>query len=150
MRPPRVVVSPRTEPPFPVDAIVEEEDTFITLSAGPALTVPDEHPIRILTRARGAREVELGTVVVRPGSPLTFLAIVHRLSEERTWREDWIAEAVENLRLCVARYRVGALGMPLLGTVHGKLDPKRAFALLAPVLTTSGRLERVWIMRFHD
>jgi len=143
---PRLIHAPPGEPPFPVDALVEEEDSYLSLSAEPALEMPGEHPVRVMTAAREAEEIEPGNVVVRDGAPLRLLAVVHRLHESPTWRERWIARAVENLCVEVERRQIRALGTPLLGTVHGKLSPQRSFELLAPLLAEEG-LQRVWVVR---
>lgn len=144
---PRLVLSPREEPPFPVDAFVEEEDSYLSLSSEPRLELPGEHPVRVMTRAHAAVEIEPGTIVVRPGKPLLLLAIVHRLHENPTWRETWIAEAVRSLRKEVERRRIRALATPLLGTVHGKMNAQRSFELLSSFLIDEVVLERVWIVR---
>lgn len=146
MAAPRIVHGPREETPFAVDAIVEEEDSYLSLSAEPALTMTGEHPVRVMTAAREAKEVEPGTVVVRPGKPLKLLAVVHRLHETPTWQEAWIVAALRNLSTEVASRRIRALGTPLLGTVHGKMSPKASFELMTDLLFREKTLERVWIV----
>jgi hypothetical protein len=147
MAPPKLVFSPPAEPPFPVDALVEEEDSYLSLSAEPTIEFPAEHPMRVMTAAREAEELEPGTVVVRSGDPLRLLAVVHRLHESPTWQERWIADAIENLRVEVERRWIQALGTPLLGTVHGTLSPRRSLELLAPLLAEDMGLARIWVMR---
>ncbi len=46
----RIVAAPKDSPPFQVDAVAAEEDTFIVLSADPVVREPKEHPIRLMTR----------------------------------------------------------------------------------------------------
>lgn len=146
MDPPQLVFSARDEPPFPVDALVEEEDSYLSMSVEPVLTLPDEHPLRVMTDAREAKEVEPGTIVVRRRNPLKLLAVVHRLHERPTWREAWVIEAIGNLCVEVERRQIHALGTPLLGTVHGKMNAQRSFELLSPLLTSGTALRRVWVM----
>lgn len=144
MESPKLVFAPRTDPPFPVDALVEEEDSYLSLSAEPVLEMPGEHPIRVMTAARESGEVEPGTVVVRRDTPLRLLAVVHRLHENPTWRESWIEDAVDNLRAEVERRQLRAIGTPILGTGHGKIERGRALELLRPLWTAP--LDRVWII----
>lgn len=150
MPPPKIVYSPPGEPPFPVDAVVAEEDSHLALSTELVLELPGEHPVRVMHAAREAEEVEPGTVVVRRGSPLKLLAVVHRLHVSPTWQEAWVVQAIENLCREVERRQIRALGTPLLGTVHGKLSPRRSFELLGPLLAEESGLRRVWIVRPRD
>ena len=138
---PQLVYASRDEPPFPVDAIVEEEDTYLSMSAGTDFSVNDEHPIRVMTEARTVQEIPPGTIMVRPGRPIKLLAVVHRLSDDPTWREAWVADAIDNLRAEIERRRIHAIGTPLLGTVHGKMSARRSFELMRPLLMRG----RVWV-----
>ncbi len=147
---PKLVFSAPGEPPFSIDALVEEEDSYLSLSAEPVLEMPVKHPVRVMTAAREAEEIEPGTVVVRQGNPVKLLAIVHRLHENPTWREPWVVRAIENQCAEVERRRIRALGTPLLGTVHGKMSPQRSFELLGPLLAEETGLQRIWIVRSSD
>ncbi len=147
---PELVFSPPGAPPVTIDALVEEEDSYLSLSAEPVVDFtekPVEHPVRVMTAARDAEEIEPGTVVVRQGHPLKLLAVIHRLHVSPTWREPWVAQAIENLCIEVERRQIRALGTPLLGTVHGKMSPQKAFELLGPLLADETGLRRIWIMR---
>ena len=144
---PKLVFSAPGKPPFPIDALVEEEDSYLSLSAEPVLEIPDEHPVRVMTAARDAEEIEPETIVVREGDPLQLLAVIHRLHVNPTWQEAWVVRAIENLCVEVERRQIRALGTPLLGTVHGKMSRKRSFELLAPLLAEETGLERIWIVR---
>jgi hypothetical protein len=143
----RLVFAPRDEPPFPVQAIVEEEDTYQSLSAEAVLRLSGEHPLRVLSAAHAAEEATPGDVVVRPGQPLRLLAIVHKLDEDPTWRDAWVETALENVVTECERRRLVSLGLPLLGTVHGKLPLSRALELTRWTLRRAATLERVWVVR---
>lgn len=138
----RWAAAPRNEPPFDVEAIVEEEDTYLTLSAEAVLRLPGDSPMRVMTEAHAAREESPGTIVVRSTRPLTLLAVVHKLDEDPTWREEWVVSALDKIATEVERRRLSSVALPLLGTVHGKLAPERALALTRGAL--SGR--RVWLI----
>lgn len=140
-------VGPVEGPPFPVDGIVYEEDTYLTLSADPEFRPPDDHPVRVLTEAYAAEPERPGTVLVKTGPPLRLLAIVHKLDEEPTWREEWVSAALDAVLKEVERRGLRSLGLPLLGTVHGRLKLERSLALLAQALrkASSTSLEHVWL-----
>jgi ribosomal-protein-alanine N-acetyltransferase len=144
------VAAPRSEPPFEVDAVVEEEDTYLTLSAEAELRLPGEHPVRVLTEAHEAREEIPGTVVVRAGRPLTFLAVVHKLDEDPTWREEWVASALDEVAKEVDRRTLASIALPLLGAVHGKMAPEPSLALIRRALRRAPTLRRVWLIDASD
>jgi hypothetical protein len=143
-----VVTAPEDVPPFPVDAVVAEEDTFMVMSAGCQLGNLNDHPVRIMTQAFAARPMVPGTVVIRPTCPLRFLAIVHDLDQIPTSREEWVVSALRTIFDEADKRRVRAIGVPILGSHHGSLNKPRFFSLLRPILgrTPFRHLQRVWLM----
>jgi hypothetical protein len=125
-----------------------EDDTYHVLSAGPEIREPAEHPIRLWTELHELEPAVAGSVIVRPGSPPRWLAVVHDLSLDPTWRENWVAAALEGVLREAARRAVSRLGLEPLGCVHGKLQPDRFASLLAAALDRvhPRTLERLWIM----
>ena len=85
-----VVAAPYNRPPFKVDALAVEEDTFLVMSADRKVHDTREPLIRIMTRVIETQPKDPGSVFVKGGSPLRFLAIVHDLNEEPTWREEML------------------------------------------------------------
>ena len=73
----RIVAAPQYAQPFSVDAIVAEEDTFMVLSAGKTVRMPSEHIISIMTEIIETLPVAPGSVIVKNGSPMRLLAIIH-------------------------------------------------------------------------
>ncbi len=143
-----IVPSPENRPPFPVDALAREEDTYLVLSADSELRPAAEHPIRLMTALHDAVPEPPGSVVVRPGSPLRLLAVVHDLGREPSWREEWVGQALTGvLRECEAR-GLASLGLPLLGCVHGHLAVERSVELLRQTVRQIAPtiLRRVWLM----
>ena len=142
----RLVAAPA--PPFAVEAVVEEEDTYLVLSAPPEVRDEPEHPIRLMTELLEARGEEPGSVVVRPGPPLRLLAVVHDLSAEPTWREEWVASALNNVFRVARRRRLRSLALPFLARRHGKLEPERFVALLRGALERGvpENLQRLWLI----
>ncbi len=130
----RITAAPEDYPPFPVEAVVFEEDTFLVLSADVAKIESNDHPVVILTEAFGMEPEKPGTVVIGDGSPLRFLAVVHDLDQEPTWKEEWIRQALENIFQEAERRRLRSIGLPFLGTKHGSLEERRFVSLLADSL----------------
>ena len=144
----RIVLAPTHKPPFPVEALVAEEDTFLVLSAQTDLTTRNEHPMRVWTAAHDAEPAPPGTVVVQNGYPLKLLAVVHDLDSEPTWNEEWVSKALAEVLRQADRLRLRSLGLPLLGTVHGRLSDERSLQLLWSVLDAGipVTLERLWLL----
>lgn len=144
----QVAAAPEDRPPFPVEAMAFEEDTFLVLSAPTDLDAPVEHPVRLFTALWEAEPRRPGTVLAQAGPPLRLLAVVHDLEAEPTWREEWIAQALTGVFAEAARRRLRSLGLQRLGCHHGHLPEERFVPLLAQALAESGQgsLERLWLI----
>lgn len=144
----RILAAPQHLPPFAVEAVAAEEDTYFVLSAPAQVRQPIEHPIRVMTEVLEAVGAEPGSVVVRNGRPLRFLAVVHDLSAEPSWREDWVASALDGIFREAGRLRLRSIAMPLLATRHGKLERDRFMVLLREAIQRAppGTLERLWLI----
>lgn len=143
-----IVVAPAYAPPFEVEAVVCEEDTFLVLSAAVEVSEPEAARERVLAEAYGTPAIPAGTVVVRAGEPLRLLAIVHDLGRSPSWREEWVAAALSAaLRESEAR-RLRSISLPLLGRVHGQLEVERFLTLLHDALADAPthHLERLWLV----
>ncbi len=145
----RIIVSPEgSSPPFAIDAVVVEDDTFNVLSADPEARAIKGALGPLWSEASQTDPKTPGTVTVREGSPPRFLAIVHELKEEPTWREEWIASALrECLREAEAR-GLQAIAIPVLGSKYGSVKVPRFAELLRKALDDASleRLERLWIL----
>ena len=146
--PVRMIAAPEGAAPFAVDARVFEEDTWLVMSAAPTVCEPDIHPIRLMTDVMNAEPEPVGSVVVKKGNPLRFLAIVHDVNNEPTWKETWIVTALEHVFREAEQHKVSSLGLPLLGTKHGRLDKLRFVSLLAGVLKHAAfhHLKQLWLI----
>lgn len=144
----RIVAAPKDKPPFPVDAEAAEEDTFLVLSADPKVREPDEHIVQVMTRLIETRPAAPGSVLVKGKRPLRLLAIVHDLNKEPSWREEWIASALEGIFREAERRRLRSIALPFLGTLHGSLEKRRFVALLRNTLerTAPDHLKRLWLI----
>lgn len=144
----RIAAAPEDNPPFSVEAMAFEEDTFLVLSAPTNLEAPAEHPVRLFTALWEAEPRRPGSVLAQAGRPLRLLAVVHDLEADPSWREEWIAQALAGLFAEAGRRRLRALGLQRLGCHHGHLPEERFAHLLAGALAESGRgpLERLWLI----
>jgi hypothetical protein len=127
-----VSVAPDGLPPFPVEAAVREEDTYLVLSspAAPSLRAAGLDPEELVAELRGFRPARPGTVVVRRGDVLELLAVVHDLSAEPTWRREWVRSALQAALSEAELRELTALSVPLLGARHGSMSAGEFCALL--------------------
>lgn len=144
----RIVAAPEKAAPFDVDGIAFEEDTWLVMSADPKVCEPPEHPIRLMTELIETKPQPVGSVLIQGRQPLRVLAIVHDVNQEPTWREEWIESALREIFREAEQRRLQAIGLPLLGTLHGRLQKERFAALLARVLqqTAFDHLKRLWLI----
>jgi hypothetical protein len=144
-----VVMAPREQPPFAIDATVVEEDTYLVLSADPRAGDPHpEHPIRVMTSLLEVEPRDPGTILVRDRFPLEIAAIVHDLDEEPSWREEWVIAALDRALEEAERRHLRSVGLELLGAIHGRLERPRFLQLLRQALQRieSRSLERIWLI----
>ena len=143
----RVVAAPRKHPPFRCAAIAEEQDTCLILGVQHELRAPDTPAWAMANRLEAQRTHAPGSVVVRRGTPLRLLAIVHDVSQKPTWREAWVVEALGNILRELERRELASLALPVLGARHGTLSPPRFARLLGGVLARHrpACLRRLWL-----
>ncbi len=144
----RIVAAPESVPPFAVEARVYEEDTWLIISAKPETCEPAENLIRLMTEIIEVEPEKVGKVLVKNGNPLRFLAIVHDVDQDRTCKEEWVEMALKEVFLKAEKLRLRSISIPLIGTLHGKLEKSRFLVLLSRALmqTTFNLLERVWLI----
>ncbi len=144
----KIVSGSENSPPFHVQALAFEEDTWLIMSANPKNCEPEEHPIRMMTQVIEARPEKVGTVLVRGNNPIRFLAVVHDVDQEPTWREKWVESALREIFLKAEQRGIQSIGLPLIGTLHGKLEEKRFVELLCQVLVQMEfkHLKRLWLI----
>ena len=144
----RIAAAPQDQPPFPVEAIVFEEDTYLVLSADWGEIESDDHPMAIMIEAFETEPQSLGSVVVLEGFPLRFLAVVNDLDGEPSWREAWIEKALEEVFREAERRKLQRIALPFLGTKHGSLEKERFLVLFREFLKrrpSAGPL-RIWLI----
>lgn len=143
-----IVASPENRPPFEVDAVAVEEDTFLVMSADRRVYDSEEPLMKIMTKVIETRPKTPGSILVKGKCPFRFLSVVHDFNEEPTWREEWIASALENIFREAERRELRSIAIPFLGTLHGSLNKERFLVLLRSALehVPANRLERLWLV----
>jgi deoxyribonuclease V len=143
-----ITSAPAERPPFAVEAVAVEDDTYLVLGADPAFREPSEHLLEVLTAAHAAEPLTPGTVLVRPGRPLRFHAVVHDLGRDPTWTEEWIETALRELLETADGRGLRALGLEPLGCRHGNLLLDRFLILLERAIRAAPRrnLRRIWLV----
>ncbi|MGV8039059.1 MAG: hypothetical protein AB2L07_02950 [Thermoanaerobaculaceae bacterium] len=142
-----VLVVPEGVTPIALAAVVEEEDTYLVLSAEPRVRETAEPLGSALAAVRRAHPLPPGSVAMRRGKPMRLLAVVHDLARTPSWREAWIASALAGVLRITRRSQLHSLSLPILGAVHGRFDPERFVSLLRDALAAAepSALERIWL-----
>ncbi len=141
-----LVAAPPEEAPFPVDRHVVEEDRWRVLGASPEWrpSLP-EHPVRLHTALAFDTPATLGSVA---SHGRRWHAVVVDLEAEPLVVADVVAMALTEIAARCRHHAVARLALPLLGTVHGDLDPQRALGILHETLLTTPppSLRRLWLL----
>jgi len=143
-----IVAAPKDSPPFSIDAVVVEEDTFLVLSANPKVRDPRKHLVQIMTKVINTRPEKPGKVLVKGKHPLLLLAIVYDLNQEPSWREKWIESALNEIFRVTESRDLKSIALPLLGTLHGSFEKQRFIVLLRHALNriSAHHLKRIWLI----
>lgn len=144
----RLFVAPHEWPPFVADARVEEEDTYLVLSADPEVQETREQPGELMAELLRTNPAVPGSVIVKEGRPLSLLAVVHDLEQEPSWKEEWIIRALDGIFREAETRNLRSIALPLLGTLHGSLEKQRFLVLLRQALERSSpeHLARIWLV----
>ncbi len=144
----QIFVGPENMAPYPVDGWAAEEDTYLVLSADPEVVEANEDLERVMAEVLATHPAEPGTVIVKAGTPLRFLAIVHDLNEEPSWKEEWVVSALDGIFRETEARKLRSLALPLIGTLHGSLEKRRFLMLLREVLErrSPGDLTHLWLV----
>lgn len=131
-----VYIAPEDCPPFPVKAIVEEQDTSLVLEPADEIhEYSDDKPIWYLSNTQELQKEYIpGEVIVKSYNPIRLLAIIHDLNCEPTWSIDWVKKTIENIFSLCREKELKSLGLPILGTQFGKLENEEFLKLLVSQL----------------
>jgi hypothetical protein len=125
------------------DAVVLEDDTHHVLSADPTFREPADHPIVIHTQALHAVPAPLGKIKSSGRDPILLRAVVHDLARMPSVELDDVKNAIADLFVKCGDLNIGSLSMPLLGTVHGRLDSIQVLDILHSLAPIEGKTLRI-------
>ena len=143
-----IVASFEKDPPFKVDAMAMEEDTFLVLSADRRVRHVSDPLIKVMTRVINTRPRKPGSVIVQEGTPLRLLAVIHDLNKEPSWREDWVTCVLKGIFHEVEARKLRSIGLPFLGTIHGTMEKRRFLLLLRSSVenVSLNHLKQLWLV----
>ena len=144
-----VALAPEDHPPFGVEAQVEEQDIALILSENTSIQHTEDKPLWYYAhKLENQITKKPGTIVVKPGSPLRLLALIHDFDQDPSWREEWILMALNNIVDLVESKEAPSIKLPLLGTQFGHFDPERFLNLLVSTLLQQkkGSLKKIWLV----
>lgn len=143
-----IVASPEYSPPFDVDAIAYEEDTFLIMSADKKIRDPDKNMMTLMTNLIEIDPEPLGSVKVVSGKPLKFLAIIHDVDREPTWKEEWVENSLREIFLKIEKRKLSSFALPILGTLYGTIEIKCFIKLLKKIIakTPIKSLKCLWLI----
>ena len=122
-----IVVGPDSLSSQSVDVRVFEEDTHLVLTVDPVMRYMEEHPIRLMTSVLEAKPGKPGSIVTNRAS---WYAVIHDLDADPTCRREWIAKAYQAALTLAEKKMIPRLGLPLLGSVHGKILAAESLEML--------------------
>ena len=130
------------------EAVVMEDDTWQVLAAPAEFREEREHPVRLLRALHNARPLVPGSVLVRGGTPVTFVAAIYDLGEEPVCRPEWITTALTGILSRIGEMRLNSLALPLTGVRHGRIAINEAVVIIATALRECSPpcLKRLWLV----
>lgn len=143
-----LVAAPRTHPPFTCQAMVEEQDTYLLMAEQTTLKDPGKPAWYLANTLQQQEACQPGSVIIKSHAPIRLLAVVHNIDQEPTCHPAHISKAYQSLLQILQEKEISSVGLPLLGTVHGKLLITEAIALLADCVQAGlpESLQRIWLI----
>lgn len=136
-----IVLAERGCPPFPVELIAFEEDTYLVLSAGNFAREIRQETSELLAEMSNFDPLGRGTVV-KKGQRL--YAVVHDLECQPSCDKQVVRKALlEIIRICNEN-EIRSIAIEPLGCVHGKLENDWFLNQLKEIAASSS-LQRIWV-----
>lgn len=139
-------IVPLEAPAPPVDAVVVEQDTHCLLAADNFLIESNESLPELTSHLQTFAPRPPGHVFVKQNESLQLYAIVHDLDLTPSWREEWISGALDAILDIALQRELKILGMPALGSIHGRYPAGMFIPLLVNAVTghPAGPLQ-IWL-----
>jgi len=143
-------IAPEDHSPFPVNALVEEQDTSLVLEPDDELRDPgDDKPIWYdSNKAELLAAHQPGDVLIKSINPIRFLAIVHDLDQTPSWKSEWIETALSKVFEISDSKSLSAIGIPVLGLQFGRFKLEAFISIFADALKKQNfeHSLRIWLI----
>ena len=129
-------IAPEDRPPFPVIALVEEQDTSLVLKPDDEIRDPgDNKPLWYdANKTKLSEAHQPGDVLSKSFNPIRFLAIVHDLDQTPSWKSEWIEMALSNVFELSGNRSLSAIGIPVLGAQFGRFKLEEFISIFVAAL----------------
>ena len=126
--------------------MVEEQDRYriLGLEGGMPEPVPESYP-RLISEIDSERPVALGSLLRGHGRPLRLQAVLLDIDHGVRVELEHLREVADRLCILVDAMPIRRLGMPLLGAVHGDVEPAVFASVFAPRLRATS-LETLYLL----
>jgi hypothetical protein len=144
-----IIAAPWPLRPFPCEAIVEEQDTYLLLGESRELPASEEKTWYLTHKMQEQRAVTPGSVIMqRHHRPLRLTAVVNDVEQDPVCREEWVLSALRKIFELASIERFRSLALPLLGMNYGQLEADRVMNLVQSALLSSeaSTLRRLWLI----
>ena len=136
-----IVLAERGSPPFPVELIAFEEDTYLVLSAGNFAREIREETSELLKEMSHFAPVDRGSVL-KKGQRL--YAVVHDLDQHPSCDKQIVRQALKEIVRICNEGDIHSIAIEPLGCMHGQLENDWFLNQLREISTTSS-LRRIWV-----
>jgi hypothetical protein len=137
-----IVVSKKGAPPFEVEIVVFEEDTFRLLSASNVVRETRQDAQEMITDMARFEPAMPGELIVKGNHGY---AIVHDLDRDPSSKPEWIDSSVNALLSHCSTTGIRSVAIEPLGCVHGKARVAD-FVTRLQVLASGSGVERIWVV----
>lgn len=117
-----------------VDAIMEEQDTFLLLGTYPVISETKEKYETLVKKMEQQKPLEPGQLLVRKTSPVRFVAINYDIENKPICCEEWIESSLKKLFAECNNLKIISLAMPLPGKKYGNISRDTSMELLKKIL----------------
>ena len=143
-----LAIAPAKFPPFPIGAVIEEQDTALILDESNEIRDPGQKPPWFYANKLDQQPLlDPGQVITRDTQPLRLQAIIHDLESDPICNELWIFQAIQQAIEIAEHNKINALQTPLLGCKFGKIKPAQFFTILLEIINRQRPppVNRLWI-----
>lgn len=144
----RIVQSQKDSPPFEINAIVIEQDTFLVSDAEAKVKYDGKSIKQLVSEAKTKLPLSVGTVLVRGKSPVKLITIIYDYDEAVPCREGWVKDALSKIIVESEKRKYQNIGLPPLGNLHGTITIEQFIHLLNSTLAqvSPKYLRRLWLI----